>query len=60
MKHKINIKVADRSGQVKSVVSGATMTIPKKIITWLFGDMATIMVLTPGETVEAVEIHEVR
>lgn len=59
MTHKINVKVASRDGSVKEVVRGKTVSVPSRIVRWLFGDSTTVLVLNPGATVKAVEIHEV-
>ena len=47
LKHKIKINIADRS-------------IPKKLLTFLFGEFCEVLVLTPGESVQGIEIKEMR
>lgn len=54
MKHKVSIKV----GHVP-VVESKHMRIPKKLISFFCGDYTDVLMLKPGETVEAVEITEV-
>lgn len=59
-KHKIRIKIADRIGGTKDVLESTRISLPKKLLTLLFGDFCEVLVLTPGETVQGVEIQEVR
>ncbi len=60
MKHKVSINVADRSGHKTEVVHGSRVKLPKRLLKLLFGDFCEVFVLTPGQTVESVEIHELR
>ncbi|EPM2733979.1 TPA: hypothetical protein ACSK12_001294 [Listeria monocytogenes] len=34
--------------------------MPRKIAQWLFGENMEILVLTPGKSIESVEIHELK
>ena len=36
------------------------INIAKKLLTFLFGDFCEVLVLTPGETVQGIEIREMR
>lgn len=58
--HKVRINVADRHGRRQSVLQSGYLSIPKKLLTLLFGDFCEILVLTPGETVQGIEIQEIR
>ncbi len=60
LKHKVKIHVADRSGNKKEVLQSGHMKLPKRLLTWIFGDFCEVLVLTPGESVRGVEIQEVR
>lgn len=60
MKHKVSINVADRSGRKTEVVHGSRVRLPKRLLKLLFGDFCEVFVLTPGQTVESVEICELR
>lgn len=60
MKHRVSIKVADRSGRKTEVLHGSRMKLPRRLLKLLFGDFCEVFVLTPGQTVESVEIHEVK
>lgn len=59
MKHKIRINVANESGK-SSVLEGADRRLPSRLLRWLFGDYSTVYLLKPGETIESVEVHEVK
>ena len=60
MKHKVSIKVADRSGRKTEVLHARRMRLSKRLLKLLFGDFCEVFVLTPGKTVESVEICELR
>ena len=58
MKHKVKINVADRSGNGSEVLRAGKLSMPKRIVKFLFGDFCEVMVLKPGKTVVGVEICE--
>lgn len=60
LKHKVRIKIADRKGDTQEVLESGRVRLPKKLLTFLFGEFCEVMVLTPGETVQGVEIQEIR
>jgi hypothetical protein len=53
VKHKIRIKVEEQQ-----VLAGHSMTLPKRLLRFLFGDFCEILILTPGKCVQNVEIQE--
>ena len=59
MRHKVCINVTDVNGQKQTVLRGGVRNIPRKILNALLGENTKVLVLTPGESVESVEIHEV-
>ncbi|WP_394870342.1 hypothetical protein [Clostridium butyricum] len=59
MRHKVCINVTDVNGQKQTVLKGGVRNIPRRILTALLGENTKVLVLTPGESVESVEIHEV-
>ena len=59
LRHKVKINVADRNGKKVDVVTGTTMKLPHRILRFLFGEMSELMLITPGRTVEGIEIKEV-
>lgn len=60
LKHKVRIKIADRKGGTQEVLESGRIRLPKKLLKFLFGDFCEVLVLTPGETVQGVEIQEMR
>lgn len=60
LKHKVRINIADRSGNKQEVLESGRISLPRKLLTRIFGDFCEILVLTPGETVEGIEIKETR
>lgn len=55
MRHRIKIKVEEQQ-----VLAGHSMTLPKRLLRFLFGDFCEILVLTPGKSVQNVEIQEMK
>lgn len=60
LKHKVRINVADRSGNKQKVLQSEHRSIPKRLLAFLFGDFCEILVLTPGESVQGIEIREMQ
>lgn len=60
LKHKITINVSDPSGKKAIVLRGADMRLPSRIVKFLFGDFTQIYLLSPGQTVESVDVREVK
>ena len=58
MKHKVKIAVSN-GGKKTQVLAGRSIRFPKRMLRWLLGDFCEILVLTPGKTVQGVEIQEV-
>lgn len=58
MKHKVKIAVS-KGGTKTQVLAGGSIKLPKRLLRWLLGDFCEILVLTPGKTVQGVEIQEV-
>ena len=59
IKHKIVINVSDPQGKKTTVLKGADMTMPARLLRFLFGDFTQVYLLAPGQTVESVAIKEV-
>ena len=59
MKHNVRIKVAKNEMESEMVLSSKTKRITSRIARFLFGDYSEVLVLSPGKTVKAVEIHEI-
>ena len=60
LKHRVCINVTDDAGNKETVLQGGIRNLPRKIAQWLFGENMEILVLTPGQSIESVEIHEVK
>ena len=59
LQHRVQINIADRSGQKKQVLGSKKVRLPQRLLNLIFGDFCEVLVLTPGKTVGEVEIHEV-
>lgn len=59
-KHTVKINVANRNGDKEQILTSTRLTLPRRLLRLLFGDFCQVLVLTPGETVTGVEIHENR
>ena len=60
LKHKITINVSDPSGRKANVLRGADMKLPARIVRFLFGDFTQVYLLKPGQTVESVDVREIK
>ena len=58
MRHEVNVILAE--GNRKQLLVSKKMSIRDLILRRLFGEARQILVLKPGETVEAVKIIEVK
>lgn len=58
LKHKVKINIADRNGHKQEVLQSEHRNIPKRLLTLLFGEFCEVLVLTPGESVQGIEIKE--
>ena len=60
IKHKVIINVTDEKGDKMEVLRGGQLTLPQRIIKFLFGDYRQVFLLDPGQSVESVDVKEVR
>lgn len=60
IKHKVCINIAKPGGTPSPVVRSGTMQVRKKLLDFLFGQQVSVLVLSPGESVQTVEIHELK
>lgn len=60
LKHKVRINIADKSGNKQEVLQSEHRSLPKRLLTLLFGEFCEVLVLTPGESVQGIEIKEMR
>ena len=59
LRHRIRINVSDEKSKAR-VLEGADRRLPTRLLRFLFGDFTTVYLLSPGQSVESVEIHEVK
>lgn len=59
LKHRIRINVMDEKSRTK-VLEGADRRLPARLLRLLFGEFLTVYLLSPGQSVESVEVHEVK
>lgn len=60
LKHKVTISVKKPGGVRDPVLKGGSISMRSKLMNLLFGEKVGVIVLTPGDSVETVEIREVR
>lgn len=60
MKHRVNINVKARDGTRRRVLSSTRLSLPGRLLRLLFGDFCQVLVLTPGISVQSVEIQEIK
>lgn len=60
LKHKVCINIAHPSGNPNPIIESGTMQLRKRLLNFLFGEKVNVLVLTPGDSVETVEIHELK
>lgn len=56
LKHKVQINVTDVDGKCKRVLNGGTKRYPKRLLKWLFGGTAEVLVISSGSSVEVIEV----
>jgi len=60
LQHKVQINLARKDGsQKKAVIKSGISKIPQRLLNFLFGEFTEVLVLTPGQSVQSVEIHEI-
>lgn len=60
LKHKVCVNITDPSGNPSPVIKSGTMQIRKRLLNFLFGEKVNVLVLSPGDSVETVEIRELK
>ena len=59
-RHIVRINIASRRGDKQRILTSTRVSLPRRLLRFLFGDFCQVLVLTPGETVEGIEINEMR
>lgn len=60
LKHKVTINVAKSGGEKNPVIQSSQKTIRSRLLNWLLGKNIDLLVVTPGDSVETVEIKEIK
>lgn len=60
MKHTVSINVARPDGPPMQVVRSRTIHLRQRLLDFLFGKKMSVLVLSPGDSVQTVEIREVK
>lgn len=60
MKHKVCINIAKPGGTLTAVIRSGTVQIRKRLLDFLFGQQVNVLVLSPGDSVQTVEIRELK
>lgn len=60
LRHKITINVMDPRGKTGTVLKGADIKLPARLIKFLFRDFMQVYLLKPGQSVESVDVKEVK
>ena len=60
MTHKVCINIAKPDGIPTPVVRSGTVQIRKRLLDFLFGQQVNVLVLSPGDSVQTVEIRELK
>ncbi|ROR28129.1 hypothetical protein EDD66_10567 [Mobilisporobacter senegalensis] len=60
LKHKVTINVAKQGNERDQVIQSSRKTIRSRMLDLLFGKKVSLLVITPGDSVETVEIKEIK
>ena len=56
--HRVRINVSVPGHGERKILEAGERRLPARFLKWLFGDYSTAYLLSPGQTIESVEIHE--
>jgi hypothetical protein len=60
LRHRITINVTDPRSKTGTVLKGADVRFPARLTRFLFGDFTQVYLLKPGQSVESVDVKEVK
>ena len=60
LKHKVTINVAKSGGEKSPVIQSSQKSVRSRLLNWLLGKNVDLLVVTPGDSVETVEIKEIK
>lgn len=58
LKHKVCISVSRPNYGTSEIIKSGSRTIRSRLLNFMFGEKVGVFILTPGRTVETVEIRE--
>jgi len=59
LQHKVDIRITKPNGEQQEVLKGGSRTIYSRLLNYLLGERMNVLVISPGNSVRSVEIHEV-
>ena len=59
LRHKVCISVSRPDGGKQNILKGSSCTMRARLLNFLFGEKVGVIILTPGESVENVEIKKI-
>jgi len=59
LKHKVRISMGRTGPGGSEIIRSGSRTIRSRLLNFLFGEKVGVFILTPGRSVETVEIHEI-
>ena len=60
IKHKVTINVTDENGNNEKILRGGQLTLPQKIVKFLFGDYRQVFLIDPGKSVQSIDVKEIK
>ena len=58
MKHKVKINIVTNENKRQQLYADRTLSLPKRIVSLLFGEATQIPIMQPGQSVKTVEFFE--
>lgn len=59
VRHRVTINVTGPHGRSTDVMKAADVKFPVRLLRFLFGEFTQVYLLSPGQTVESVDIREI-
>lgn len=58
LKHKVRINITRPDGRKDAILRGGSRSIRSKLLNYLLGEKMNVLVISPGDSVQTVEIKE--
>ena len=58
MQHSVQVQVKREPRQGESVLRSLNRRLPQRLLRWLLGESADVLVLVPGQSVESIVIRQ--